>query len=62
MAKGKALNGNPHAGNPHVLFDEREVAPAAWMAKTAVAAICTGITLAAHAENFVWRGTVIMVR
>ena len=29
----------------------------AWMAKAAVVAICTGITLAAHAENFVWRGT-----
>lgn len=29
----------------------------AWMAKTAVVAIFTGITLAAHAENFVWRGT-----
>ena len=57
MAKGKVLNRKPYAGNPHVLFDEREVAPAAWMAKAAVAAICTGITLAAHAENFVWRGT-----
>ena len=29
----------------------------AWMAKAAVAAICAGVTLAAHAENFVWRGT-----
>ena len=57
MAKGKVFNRKPYAENPHVLFDEREVAPAAWMAKAAVAAICTGITLAAHAENFVWRGT-----
>ena len=29
MAKGKALNEKPHAGNPHVRFDEGEVASAA---------------------------------
>ena len=29
MATGKALNGKPYAGNPHVQFDEGEVAPAA---------------------------------
>ena len=29
MATGKALNGKPDAGNPHVRFDEGEVAPAA---------------------------------
>ena len=29
MATGKALNGKPYAGNPHVRFDEGEVAPAA---------------------------------
>ena len=29
MAKGKALDGKPYAGNPHVRFDEGEVAPAA---------------------------------
>ena len=57
MAKGKVLNRKPYTENPHVRFDEGEVAPAAWMAKAAVAAICTGITLAVHAENFVWRGT-----
>ena len=28
MATGKALNGKPYAGNPHVRFDEGEVAPA----------------------------------
>ena len=57
MAKGKVLNRKPYAGNPHVLFDEWEVAPAAWMAKAAIVAICVGITFAVHAENFVWRGT-----
>ena len=29
MATGKALDGKSHAGNPHVRFDEGEVAPAA---------------------------------
>ena len=29
MATGKALDGKPYAGNPHVRFDEGEVAPAA---------------------------------
>ena len=29
MATGKALNGKPYAGNPHVRFDEGEVASAA---------------------------------
>jgi len=29
VATGKALNGKPYAGNPHVRFDEGEVAPAA---------------------------------
>ena len=29
MTTGKALNGKPYAGNPHVRFDEGEVAPAA---------------------------------
>ena len=29
MATGKALNGKPYAGNPHIRFDEGEVAPAA---------------------------------
>ena len=29
MATGKALNGKPYAGKPHVRFDEGEVAPAA---------------------------------
>jgi len=29
MAKGKALDGKPYAGNLHVRFDEGEVAPAA---------------------------------
>ena len=29
MTTGKALNGNPYAGNPHVRFDEGEVASAA---------------------------------
>ena len=29
MATGKALDGQPYAGNPHVRFDEGEVAPAA---------------------------------
>ena len=29
MVTGKALNGKPYAGNPHVRFDEGEVAPAA---------------------------------
>ena len=29
MAKVKALDGKPYAGNPHVRFDEGEVAPAA---------------------------------
>ena len=29
MAAGKALNGKPYAGNPHVRFDEEEVASAA---------------------------------
>ena len=29
MAIGKALDGKPYAGNPHVRFDEGEVAPAA---------------------------------
>ena len=28
MATGKALDGKPSAGNPHVRFDEGEVAPA----------------------------------
>ncbi len=28
MATGKALNGKPYAGNPHVRFDEGKVAPA----------------------------------
>ena len=53
MTTGKALNGKPYAGNPHVRFDEGEVAPAAtprrgsllyknMMLKTvvAVAALC----------------------
>ena len=29
MATGKTLDGKPYAGNPHVRFDEGEVAPAA---------------------------------
>ena len=29
MTRGKALDGKPYAGNPHVRFDEGEVAPAA---------------------------------
>ena len=29
MTTGKALNGKPYAGNPHVRFDEGEVASAA---------------------------------
>ena len=29
MATGKALDGKPYAGNPHVRFDEGEVASAA---------------------------------
>ena len=29
MTTGKALNGKPYAGNPHVRFDEGEVAQAA---------------------------------
>ena len=29
MTTGKALNGKPYAGNPHVRFDEGEVAPTA---------------------------------
>ena len=29
MTTRKALNGKPYAGNPHVRFDEGEVAPAA---------------------------------
>jgi hypothetical protein len=29
MTKGKALNGKPDAGNPHVRFDEGEVVSAA---------------------------------
>ena len=28
MATGKALDGKPYAGNPHVRFNEGEVAPA----------------------------------
>ncbi len=28
MTTGKALNGKPYAGNPHVRFDEGEVASA----------------------------------
>ena len=31
MTTGKALNGKPYAGNPHVRFDEGEVASAAKM-------------------------------
>ena len=29
MATGKSLNGKPYAGNPHVRFDEGEVASSA---------------------------------
>ena len=29
MATGNALNGKPYAGNPHVRFDEGDVASAA---------------------------------
>jgi len=66
MATGKALNGKPYAGNPHVLFDEGEVASAAtprrgsllyrkqtWKAVISAAAIAAGaaIPMAANASS-----------
>ena len=66
MTTGKALNGKPYAGNPHVRFDEGEVASAAtprrgsllykkqtWKAAVSAAAIAAGaaIPMAAMADN-----------
>ncbi len=53
MATGKALNGKPYAGNPHVRFDEGEVAPAATprrgsllYKKMTMVAVCVALAVA----------------
>ena len=67
MTTGKALNGKPYAGNPHVRFDEGEVASAEKPRRgsllytrlrlckgmAAVALICA----AAHGDTLTWVGT-----
>ena len=57
MATGKALNGKPYAGNPHVRFDEGEVVSTAtprrgtlFYKKTLMVCIATAV-LAACAEK-----------
>ena len=61
MTTGKALNGKPYAGNPHVRFDEGEVAPAATPRRgpllyrgrsiaLALAMVCTAFGTAAGEE------------
>ena len=61
MATGKALNGKPYAGNPHVRFDEGEVASAAMprrgsllYIRTAIVAICVAAQTALVAEDKTW--------
>ena len=55
MTTGKALNGKPYAGNPHVRFDEGEVASAAMprrgslLYKIRTMATCATLSLAAFA-------------
>ena len=71
MTTEKALNGKPDAGNPHVLFDEREVASVTMprrgallynmkklTGKTAIlaAAIAASAILPARAGSIVWEG------
>ena len=61
METGKALNGKPYAGNPHVRFDEGEVASAATPRRgsllysisklIAIAAIATSATLPMKADT-----------
>jgi len=65
MATGKALDGKPYAGNPHVRFDEGEVAPTAtprrgsllyktkalFTVLAAVAAICANGAFAGKIES-----------
>ena len=64
MTTGKALNGKPYAGNPHVRFDEGEVASAVtprrgsllyrkytWKAAISAAAIAAGAMAAFAATN-----------
>ena len=62
MTTGKALNGKPYAGNPHVRFDEGEVASAAMprrgsllyktkMIRAAIAAICAAASLTSFAAD-----------
>ena len=46
MATGKALNGKPYAGNPHVRFDEGEVASAAMPRRGSLLYKTTGVRLA----------------
>ena len=55
MTTGKALNGKPYAGNPHVRFDEGEVASAATprrgsllYIRAAIAAICVAAALPSY--------------
>ena len=65
MATGKALNGKPYAGNPHVRFDEGEVASAAMprrgsllykmMGMTALAALCAAAVMPALADTYAYK-------
>ena len=65
MATGKALDGKPYAGNPHVRFDEGEVAPAATprrgslLYKTMTTAICAlfAVLAATLANGANWQPT-----
>ncbi len=62
MTKGKALDGKPYAGNPHVRFDEGEVAPAAaprrgsLLYKTATLFAALAVVGAACAETCIVAG------
>ncbi len=68
MTTGKALNGKPYAGNPHVRFDEGEVASAATprrgsllynankLITLAAVAASVAMPLAANADSVTWTG------
>jgi hypothetical protein len=64
VTKKDALNGKPYAGNPHVRFDEGEVASTTTPKSggllysgriTMVAAAICMLTFVAHAETFYWK-------
>ena len=70
MTTGKALNGKPYAGNPHVRFDEGEVASAAtprrgsllYIGKLSAIIAAAAVNAAAAGENVAQNSIAVDVR